>query len=122
MFNIKQTAEILVPDKTGRASYAITAVGIVVMSGVIVALYTRLPMVVPIYYSLPWGEARLTTKIMLFVLPMIGLLVGMVNIALGKIAGKLSPLLPKMLSVGSAVVVIMLAMALWGIIQAVLIW
>jgi hypothetical protein len=41
--------------------------------------FYELPRQVPLYYSLPWGEARLTHASNLFLLPTFSIIVGLVN-------------------------------------------
>ena len=118
-FNIRETAEQLVPDALGRSSYLIASGLIIVMILAIGGLLSRLPTRIPLYYSLPWGEIRLAHKATLFLLPGLGMGVVGINIAIAKMVSKLSPLLPKVLSVGSAVITGMLALGLWGILQSI---
>lgn len=117
-FDIRETAEILVPDRLGRLSYLISLGVAGLMLILITLLLSRTPPVVPFYFTLPWGEARLAARVMLYLLPVIAIAVAGINIALGKLAGKLSPLLPKVLSVTSMVVSIMLLLSLMGILQS----
>lgn len=119
-FNIKQTAELLVPDKIGRISYTVGLVLTILMIGVTVLLWAKIPARVPIYMSLPWGEIRLANKLLLLELPGLGILVMGINIAIAKVVGKLSQLLTRILSVGSGVVVVMLTLSLLGILQSIL--
>lgn len=119
-FNIRETAEILVPDSFGRMSYLAALLLMIVMVGIIVILSSRLPSSVPLYFTLPWGEARLAPKFMLFVLPGISLIFLIFNLVLSRISRKLSPLLPKILSVSLMVVTIMLMISLLGILQSLI--
>lgn len=119
-FNIRETAETLVPDKVGRISYLIALSLAALMSLVITLLKHKLPLTVPLYFTFPWGEARLVPQIMLYLLPGTNLLLVIINLVLGRIAGKLSPLLPKVLSVGVAVIATMLTISLLGIIQSLI--
>jgi len=119
-FNIKETAETLVPDKLGRVSYELSLGGIGVMAGMIIIGMSKLPAVVPLYFTLPWGEARLASKNMLYLLPTIGLIAGMINLSLGRITATISPLLPKVLAIGTAVITLMLMLALGGIFQSLI--
>jgi len=119
-FNIKQTAELLVLDKIGRISYTVGLVLTILMIGVTVLLWAKIPARVPLYMSLPWGEIRLANKLLLLELPGLGILVMGINIAIAKVVGKLSQLLTRILSVGSGVVVVMLTLSLLGILQSIL--
>lgn len=119
-FSITQTAEILVPDKVGRVSY-LYALGItIIMIVVISVMYLKLPDNLPLYFSLPWGEGRLAPRIAMFLLPVITILFLLLNILLGRLASKLSPLLPRVLAVASLVVAAMMMIAIMGIVQSLI--
>jgi len=117
-FNIRKTAEILLPDQSGRTSYLMSFGVIIVMISIITLLLFRIPVVVPFYFTLPWGEARLAARVTLYLLPVLATVVAITNIILGKMVAGLSPLLPKVLSVTTAVVSIMLFLSLIGIVQS----
>lgn len=117
-FSIRETAEVLVPDRLGRTSYLISLVIILLMTGSIILLYGSLPTLLPLYFTLPWGEARLAPKVMIALLPGIALLFWIFNLALSRLSGKLSPLLPQVLAMSVAVVSLMMLMALFGIVQS----
>jgi hypothetical protein len=119
-FSIRETAEILVPDKLGRTSYLIALLICFTMIVIIAALYSRIPSVVPLYFTLPWGEMRLTPKISLYALPVITFLCFVFNLALGRVSTKLSLLLAQVLSVSAAIVASMMLIALLGIIQSLI--
>lgn len=119
-FSITNTAEILVPDKLGRTSYLISLGLIVVMIAIIGGVYSRLPQAIPLYFSLPWGEMRLAPKIMFITLPGVALILSMLNLLLGRLSAKLSPILPRVLAVSSAVVACMIFLATLGIIQSLI--
>lgn len=119
-FSIRETVETLVPDKFGRTGYLIAFSLIIVMASLITALLGSLPTVVPLYFTLPWGEARLAPKLMLYLLPIMSLLFIIFNLALGKVSVKLSPLLPKVLAIATTIVTGMIAIALIGIIQSLI--
>ena len=119
-FSIRETAEILVPNRTERSSYVLSLSLTLIMFLMITFLWGKLPPVVPLYFSLPWGEARLAPRLMLYLLPIVTLAVLMINVGLGRLLGKLSPLLPRVLAAGSAVIAAMFVIALSGIIQSLL--
>lgn len=119
-FNIRETAEILVPDQMGRTSYYIALLMILVMVSLITVLLSSLPGSVPLFFSMPWGESRLAPKGMLYLLPSISVIFLIINLGLGKMASKLSPLLPRILAVASAVVAGMMIISLGGIIQSLI--
>jgi len=107
-----------VPDKLGRTSYFFSFSLIVIMFGLITILLSRLPRVIPLYFTLPWGEGRLAVRPMLYLLPIVSTLFLVFNLFLGRISEKLSPLLPRVLAVSSAVVAFMMFIALVGIVQS----
>ena len=117
-FSIRETAETLVPDRFGRTNYLIALGLIATMIAVVGGFYTRIPTIVPLYFSLPWGEARLVEKLLLFVLPGISLLILITNIVLARLIRQLSPLLPRVLAVATMVVTVMMSAALAGILQS----
>lgn len=119
-FNIRETAETLVPDQMGRTSYYIALLMITLMVGIITLLMSGLPKLVPLFFSLPWGESRLAPKGLLYLLPGISTVFLVINLGLGKIASKLSPLLPRILAVASAVIAGMMVISLGGIIQSLM--
>lgn len=119
-FSIRETAEILVPDSFGRTNYLVAFLISVVMIIMIAALYGKTPQFVPLYFTLPWGEARLAHKVMLYILPSISILILIFNLALGRLSTKLSPLLPRVLAVSTVVITSMLMIALLGIVQSLI--
>lgn len=119
-FSIRETAEILIPDRLGRTSYLLAFSLIIIMLAIISALFVRIPDVVPLYFTLPWGEARLAPKLMLFILPVISLLFMILNLGLGRVSTKLSLLLPRILAVSTAVITGIMMIGLVGIIQSLI--
>ena len=117
-FNIRETAEILIPDKLSRTSYFFALILVMLMLSGLSGVLVKLPQVVPLYFTLPWGEARLAPRLMLYLLPSISLVVMIVNLGLGRISAKLSPLLPRVLSVAALVTAAMMSVSLIGIIQS----
>lgn len=51
----------------------------VLSSTLIVVTYSDLPEKLPLYYSLPWGVSQLASKVELFLLPAIMVLINLVN-------------------------------------------
>ena len=117
-FNIRETAETLIPDKLSRTSYFVSLILVLLMIAGLSTIITKLPQVVPLYFTLPWGEARLAPRPMLYLLPSVSLLVMIVNLALGRLSAKLSPLLPRVLAVAALVTAAMMSVSLIGIIQS----
>jgi hypothetical protein len=119
-FSIRETAETLVPDKMARTGYSIALGMILVMAVAITGLISRLPSVVPLYFTLPWGEARLAAKVMLYLLPLLSLVFLVINLAVSRLVKHLSTLLPRVLAVATAVVTAMMMISLLGIIQSLI--
>jgi hypothetical protein len=117
-FSIRETAETFVPDSLGRTSYLISVVLILLMSLVITLLLKSLPVVVPLYYTQPWGEARLASRVTLYMLPGLALVFAIINLLLGRALRPVSTILSKVSAVSTAVITIMMGMALIGIIQS----
>jgi hypothetical protein len=117
-FSITKTAEELVPDTVSRTGYFV-AVSITVVLGLLIAfVWSKLPQTVPVFFSEPWGEARLGAKQWLLLLPGLSLLVIVLNVILGKLGSSSSPVLPRMLGVTSAIVSLALLLSLLGIVQS----
>lgn len=120
IFNIRETAEILVPDRLARTSYLVALLLTLMMASLITLIQSKLPSKVPLFFSLPWGENRLAPKLMLYLLPGTTVLLMIFNWGLGRVANKLSPLLPRVLAVASGGVAIMMTISLLGIIQSLI--
>ena len=118
IFNIRETAETLVPDKLGRSSYLVSLALVLIMFSLITLMLGSLPPSVPLYFTLPWGEARLAPKLMLYILPTITLILIVFNLGLGRLSGKLSPLLPRVLAVSTSIIAGMMLISLLGIMQS----
>lgn len=119
-FSIRETAETLVPDSLARTGYLVGLVLNALMIILITGLLNRLPSVVPLYFSLPWGEARLANKLLLYILPALSLIFLILNLATARALRHLSALLPRVLAVATAVVTAMMMLALVGIIQSLI--
>ena len=117
-FSIRETAETLVPDQFGRTNYLISLGVIAMMIAITGGLYSQIPSIVPLYFSLPWGEARLVGKMFLLILPLIAASIVAINIVLAKFVHQLSPLLPRVLAVATMIVSVMLGLSLVGILQS----
>lgn len=118
IFSIRETAEILVPDKLGRSSYLTSLALVLVMFLLITLMIGRLPPSVPLYFTLPWGESRLAPKLMLYILPIITLILIVFNLGLGRLSDKLSPLLPRVLAVSTSIIAGMMLISILGIMQS----
>lgn len=119
-FSIRESAEILVPDKLSRTCYLGALLIAIVMFAIIGLVYAKLPPTIPFYFTLPWGEERLTGRLTLVMLPFLAMAFTMLNIILGRLSAKLSPLLPRVASVAALSVAFMLLIATYGIIQSLI--
>lgn len=119
-FRIEIDPGLLVPS-AGVRKYYWWSVGGVVAGGVGLAVGWRyLPMMVPLLFTEPWGEARLVPKAYLVGLPVIGLVTTLVNVLLGKSIPRENLALHYALSMGALTVSLMLLTALYGIGQSLL--
>lgn len=117
-FSITKTAEELVPDAVSRVGYMVaTSLTLIILLGVALT-WGKLPAVIPLFFTEPWGEARLAGREWILLLPGLSIATIMVNIMLGKAAQGSSELLPRMLSVASGMVALMLVVSLYGIVQS----
>lgn len=117
-FSITKTAEELVPDFVSRTGYLIAFMITLIIVAVISILWKKIPNVVPLFFTQPWGEARLAGREWLYLIPGISFLVILVNVVIGKIGSSSSSILPRMLGVTSAVVATTLLLACVGIVQS----
>lgn len=56
--------------------WAVTAAGVAVSGGLLAVFWTKLPPVVPMWYSRPWGEDQLARPVFLWAIPAIVLVLG----------------------------------------------
>lgn len=117
-FSITKTAEELVPDTVSRTGYVVAVFLTIILALLVLLVWGKLPQTVPVFFSEPWGEARLGAKQWLLLLPGLSLIVITANVILGKLGGGSSPILPRMLGVTSAVVALTLLLSLLGIVQS----
>lgn len=111
---------VLVPKTSARIYYYLAFWTAVAQGITIAVLWRQLPKVVPLFFTQPWGEARLAPKIFLLILPLLAIASITTNLILGKWAKEESELLPYTLAVASLLIVIMLTIALAGILQSIL--
>lgn len=112
--------EILVPDRVGRTSYIVGSSLVVIMLAMITWLMGKLPSMVPLYFTLPWGEGRLAPKLMLYILPGLAFGFMVINLVIGRFFAKLSPLIPRALGVATAAIAGMIMVGLLGIVQSLI--
>lgn len=110
----------LVPKSSARLFY-FAAFWITVLQAVVIAwIWKSLPRVVPLFFTEPWGEARLAPKLLLFLIPLLSTISIVVNLVLGLKAKGESPVLSYALAVASLVVAVMFGVAVAGILQSIL--
>jgi hypothetical protein len=117
-FSITKTAEAIVPDSVSRSGYVVALGLTFVLILAMALLWSKLPTLVPLFFTEPWGEARLAEREFIILLPTLSLLVVIFNVVIGKITSSTSPLLPRMLSLVSAVVALSLLISYFGIVQS----
>jgi hypothetical protein len=81
--------------------------------------FQRLPIEVPLYYSRPWGETRLSTRYSLWFLPLVSIIFTLINLFLGKLTYRSDTLLAKVLVWGGGGTAIIISLALVQIIRLV---
>ncbi len=117
-FDLGKTAEELIPDFTNRFAYLLAIFVTSLAAGLLWWLLPRLPHIVPLYFTEPWGEAELAPKPLLFLLPGLSLTVTAVNIAVSRLFAGVSPIVPRILSIAAAILSFMFLFALAGIVQS----
>lgn len=119
-FRISLDPQSLVPALSVR-KYYLLSMGLTILMGALIALlYNKLPRVVPLLMTEPWGEARLAPKIYLTLLPLLSLGVAGVNLLVSRAVESQLKALVTSLAVGTMVVSIMLFVAFYGIVQSLL--
>lgn len=112
--------EELVSDNSSRNFYVVSVSLVVLMSLVIVGIWSKLPSQLPLFFTYPWGEARLAPKILLAILPGLTAFFILINILLGRYYHNYPVLISRILASVSMVIAIMMSLAMYGILQAVL--
>ncbi|KKU88344.1 MAG: hypothetical protein UY18_C0015G0002 [Microgenomates group bacterium GW2011_GWF2_47_9] len=110
----------LVPNNQYRKYYSLSILIILGMVGATALLWRSLPRVVPLFFTKPWGEARLAEKPLLLLLPSLGFLIVVVNLILGRMSRNMTKLLAYTAAGATLLINLMLAIAIFGIIQSVL--
>lgn len=114
------TTEILLPDTFARKSFVwaffITA-GLALLVGISLSF---MPSIVPLFYSLPWGESRLAENYFLFLLPAISALFLFVNLVIARAIRRESVLMVKTLALSTLLVSGMLLYTFLGIAVSIL--
>jgi len=110
----------LVPNNQYRKYYSLSILIILGMVGATALLWRSLPRVVPLFFTKPWGEARLAETPLLLLLPSLGFLIVVVNLILGRMSRNMTKLLAYTAAGATLLINLMLAIAIFGIIQSVL--
>jgi hypothetical protein len=73
---------VVLGQKTVRLALFISLGLILVMVGLFLIVYNKLPPRVPLFYSRPWGEAQLVSPWLLLVLPALSFFISLLNFIL----------------------------------------
>jgi hypothetical protein len=119
-FRIAIDPQILVPGAAVRKYYFLSLLLTAGMGAAIGILYNKLPLVVPLYLTEPWGEARLAPKIYLSLLPILSFSVMTVNLLVSRTVAPTHKAIVTALALGSLMVSMMMVLSLYGIAQALI--
>lgn len=117
-FNISQAATELVPNKVNRNMYLTTLALALLLLGVSILVYPKLPDKIPVLLTAPWGEGRLASRIFVYGGGVLVLAVTLLNITLGKLWGGGGSLIPRILSITAVVFGLAMCVATWGVLQS----
>jgi len=81
--------------------------------------FVNLPLQVPLYYSLPWGEDQLTSATSLFLLPTFSIIILLLNNLIATFFLKTIPLFSRLLTVFSLIFSFLSAISLTRIITLI---
>lgn len=76
---------------------------ILLQVAVIIIFFSRLPPEIPLFFSLPWGEAQLAPPFFLLILPLISLAILLLNSLLATLTISANEFLASTLAFGSAI-------------------
>ncbi|OGE30965.1 hypothetical protein A2631_04770 [Candidatus Daviesbacteria bacterium RIFCSPHIGHO2_01_FULL_44_29] len=99
--------------------YAIsTSLILVLFQGIFIAIqFSKLPLSVPLFFSIPWGDAQLAATSQILVLPALSLLFTLTNIIFAWYLHDSQKNLKRMLAVTNIVIVFMFLITAVGIIS-----
>lgn len=103
-------------DRTIATSILIALAAVVGTLGLTLWVYASLPLVVPFWYSIPWGEARLAPRIFLIYLLGGALLMLLGNLIIARIA-RSTPTTTHLLALTNALVAILASITVLQIIR-----
>lgn len=95
---MNDSIKTILSDKGSR--YALLAAIFILLFevGLVILRFTALPPLLPLFNSLSWGDQRLAVREIIFLIPFLLLVIGMVNIILASKAYRKHALLSRMLS------------------------
>lgn len=96
---MKELIEILLADKIIRIGSFVSGIFSIFILGIILFFYRNLPPLIPIYNQMPWGEARLGSKVEILIPVLLATIFFISNLILGlNVYGKM-PLVSRTLSI-----------------------
>lgn len=98
---MKERLNIFLSDILVTRCFKLTGLLILSQFVVLVLLFGKLPQHVPLFYSLPWGEAQLAPAVYLVIFPGISLITLITNIGLSLAVPLKEVFLWRLLAVGS---------------------
>jgi hypothetical protein len=106
-------------ESTGSSIFRWNILFILVQLLALFIKYGDLPPEIPLYYSLPWGEAQLASVTSIFFLPLFSLIVLIINSCLAVFYFKSIRLLFKLLSIFSLIFSALSAVTLFQILNLI---
>lgn len=98
--SFRRFLSILLGDRIAGFAMRMSFLLILLLLGIIVAFYWRLPPEIPLFYSRPWGVDQLAPSYFLLVVVSFLIMVFFVNIILASFAFKKEPLLSRIFFMG----------------------
>lgn len=118
-FRIATIPAELIPERRERKYYMAALLVNLVIIGILASMYGSLPSKVPLFFSLPWGEARLASRVYILILPVLGIIFMLVNLAVMRIT-RGEKVWTVALAAATLLVNVMLLTATLGILQSVI--
>lgn len=116
----KQRLREIAPQRVFVWSWRLNLAVFLVISAVLAISWSHLPPLVPLFYSLPWGEEQLASTLTLPICVVIALVICVVNFLLAIFYYRTSAYLAKMLLWGALFVTLLMAITLGKIIWLML--
>ncbi len=95
---MKKASNIVLSDKILRLSVALSSIGLLMITTLVIINYTKLPPYVPFFNSMPWGVERLFPSYIVLSLPVLVLMVIVGNNILSVLLYTKHTLIARMLS------------------------